>query len=600
MINKLCSLLVLLCLSALEPLAAQRNPERVQEKQEELRAATWPPERVYTRATLGYALQRVFRKHFEFCGFAAPIERPDYVPPDITRFVGSRTMRTRVETANISGGGLMNYIFHQNELALPLDGVNYTPTRLLQAGATPFLLDPNGHFDAFLLTKNCSGYLKSSLDAGIEPPYTAFRAALSTDENRKSTVMALSGSFVSPLKTVLERRDQATTEMMFRLWHFYQQFPEYIGKAYYLREFQGVMIKHLGTAEEARRVDAELGININAPLSSELKAQLANGRVNTSSFSGTNWETIVFADFQGTYIKQNLFSPLPSPADIEAYFAGLQPVFQLVRDYPVVAEGLDFQHVVLVEGMTEELCRQPWVIESVGGELFSTNPQLQASWLPPANGAPARGQFVVTGLPNQAVFKVPVAERPTQLNVSYVLRSAQPLGGRYLRFSVAAQLPLSLHPQLQPLPGRFDLRVQDDRQLAFQWQCRAEVTDKENPVDFSQQPVVSGLRIWREDKPEVTLLARVTSIQPDPARASYTIFLETLETWPMHRIDDKQFSKYQYELSLQLPSRRSTARISRQLTGVLSFPEIKPEAPPVVTPAPAPELAPPAEGEGGG
>ena len=68
----------------------------------------------------------------------------------------------------------------------------------------------------------------------------------------------------------------------------------------------------------------------------------------------------------------------------------------------------------------------------------------------------------------------------------------------------------------------------------------------------------------------------------------------------MHRIDDKQFSKYQYELSLQLPSRRSTARISRQLTGVLSFPEIKPEAPPVVAPAPAPELAPPAEGEGGG
>lgn len=76
----------------------------------------------------------------------------------------------------------------------------------------PFAMNPDDNFDAFILTKTCGGYLKASLDAGIEPPYAAFKAALDSDSRRESSVVAVSGSFLSPLRLALDAGDRRTAE----------------------------------------------------------------------------------------------------------------------------------------------------------------------------------------------------------------------------------------------------------------------------------------------------------------------------------------------------------------------------------------------------
>ncbi len=285
--------LLICCVGLPQDLDGQRS--RIKRKLRKQRLEDWPPEQSYRRASLGYSLQYVFEKHFQFCGFKAESDRRDFVPADISKFLGRRDLRTKVEMADISGGGLFNYVFGDLELGTPLNAIRYQSTNLLTLDGLPaqFTLNPDERFDAFVLTKNCSGYLKAALDAGIEPPYSAFRTALSTDERRESSVIAVSGSFVNPLREILAANDNRTTELMLRLWQFYRENPNYAGYAYYLKEFEGIMIKHLTTAENISQVEAEIGININGPLGAHLKAGLSTGRSRSGSFSGTDWETIV-------------------------------------------------------------------------------------------------------------------------------------------------------------------------------------------------------------------------------------------------------------------------------------------------------------------
>nr|HQU60298.1 hypothetical protein [Saprospiraceae bacterium] len=248
--TRLCTLLLISLFAIISiPITAQRI-DRYQRKLEEYRTNEWPPERSYSRISLGYALQKTFKKHCEYCGFATPDGRRDYVPQDISKFLGKRDLRTKVETADIRGGGLLYYLFNGEERLQAFDEINYSPSRIfrLNSVANQFAINPDENFDSFILHKTCSGYLKAALDAGIEPPYLAFRTALDTDSRRQSSVLALSGSFLSPLHLVLSANDFRTTEAMMKLWSFYRENPSYINNAYYLREFEGVMIKHITAA----------------------------------------------------------------------------------------------------------------------------------------------------------------------------------------------------------------------------------------------------------------------------------------------------------------------------------------------------------------
>ena len=378
------ALMMISCL----PVQAQ-STDKLKSKLEKYRRDNWPPPRNYSRVSLGYVLQKKFKKHTEYCGFKIADGKRDYVPDDISRFLGKRDLRTKVESADIRGGGLLYYIFSDDQLRIPFDEINYQTGNVLTLSSIQdqFMVDPDENFDSFVLTKNCSGYLKSYLDAGIEPPYVAFKTALETDGRRESSIVAISGSFVSPLKVILDANDSRTTEVLMRLWQFYSDHPEYIGKAYYLSEFEGVMIKHVSSSEENALIEAQLGVNVNLPLAAHVKTNLSGGRGGDQTFLGTDWETIVFSDFAGNYRKQDLFKPLPSPAEISAYFANLKPIYQQAIDFPLMTEGVTHQHYLIVEGIPESMSRNFWTIERVADGVYNRKPYLETGFYPGRSAA---------------------------------------------------------------------------------------------------------------------------------------------------------------------------------------------------------------------
>ncbi|MCB0631089.1 MAG: hypothetical protein R2824_06480 [Saprospiraceae bacterium] len=561
---------------------------KYRDKLDEYRRENWPPERSYSRISLGYALQRIFKKHTDYCGFTIADNKRDYVPGDLSKFLGRRDLRTKVETANIRGGGMLYYIFSQDDIQKPFDEVNFLSTQVFQSSSMtdPFTVNPDENFDSFILTENCSGYLKAFLDAGIEPPYVAFKKALETDGKRESTVVALSGSFVSPMKTVLEANDWRTTEAMMNLWQFYRNNASMVNRAYYLREFEGVMVKHVSTAEDNFKIEAEIGVNVNLPLAARLKGGATLGRTNATTFSGTDWETIIYADFAGRYTRESLFSRLPSPSDIKYYFHAIKPTFQQARDFPLMTEGAEHTHYLIVEGIPENMTQNFWVLDDVLPGVYDGQPTLTAEPFKAEDGS-FGCRFIVRGRPLSSNFTGPLAYRPGKLGVSYKIRSRYPVGGEYISIQVNEEIQTSAQPIAILSDGEFDLKKKEDRRFAFQWKFIINLEDEANPVDMKLKPFINNLVARRSDAKVDVLL---TGVEPDPQRRRFYVTVESLDTYPLEKIDDANMINYNLSMDVHLQSSRSAARSIRPVKGILSFPSIKPDPQPA---PPPPVLVPP-------
>lgn len=581
-------LLILMSMVMILPTSDAQRSSRWQRKLEEARRENWPPERSYSRISLGYALQRIFKRHCEYCGFSTPGKRRrDYVPQDISKFLGRRTLRTDVETANIRGGGLLYYIFQEEDMERPFDEINFSPSRVFRVEGLErqFIVNPDPNFDSYFMHKTCSGYLRAALEAGIKPPYASFQAALDTDHRRESSVVALSGSFVSPMHFVFENNDYRTTQSMLRLWQFYQDNPSYIGNAYYLREFEGVMLKHLSSAEQNYRIEREGGFNFSGPLPARLEASLGFGSTGQATFAGTDWETIIYTEFDYESERLGMFSPLPSPGEIQDYVCGLNPVFQNAQDLPLMIEGIEHKHFLIVEGIPEYMSSNAWVIEEVSPGVYDGAPTLNAEYYYDAESETGGCRFTVTGRPLASNFRGAIDDRPSKLNVRYRIRSKEPVNGKYLYFDIDEEIQTSSHPIANISDGRFDLAKKDGWAFAFQWKFAIEVEDHYNPVSFEVQPYIGNLLVRRSDK---KLNVRIVEVEPDAQRKRFYVTLESQETYPLERIDHSAMQNYNLSLDIHLESARTAVTSVRPLKGILRFPALKE----LVPPEPEPETVP--------
>lgn len=569
--------------------------DRFQRKLEEARREQWPPERSYSRLSLGYALQRIFKKHCEYCGFSTNHKRRDYVPQDISKFLGRRTLRTDVETADIRGGGLLYYIFQEEDIERSFEEVDFSPSRVVNLSSmqNQFVVNPDENFDAYFMHKTCSGYLRAALEAGVEPPYATFRAALDTDQRRESSVVGLSGSFVSPLRFVLESNDYRTTEAMFKLWQFYKENPQFIGNAYYLREFEGVMLKHLTSAEENYRIEKEGGLNYAGILPPRLSVSLGFGKSGTATFAGTDWETIIYTEFDYASDKWKLFAPLPTPEDIQNYLRGINPVFQKAQDLPLMIEGIEHKHFLIVEGIPEYMTQNFWAIEQVRPGIYDGQPTIDAEPYYDEEGRAGGCRFTVTGRPLAANFRGPIDQRPSKLKASYRIRSREPVGGQYLYFDINEEIQTSSHPIANVADGRFDLTKKDGWEFAFQWKFAINIEDHYNPVNFDATPYIGDLVVRRSDK---TLNVRIVDVEPDANRKRFYVTLETQSTYPLERIDNTAMQNYNLELDIHLESAQTAVTSIRPIKGILRFPTLREIIP---EPEPATAEAPPAEAPAG-
>lgn len=540
--------------------------------------AAWPPERAYSRISLGYALQRVFRKHYEFCGFPIADGRRDYTPPTLERFLGKRNLRTKVEQADISGTKMLAYIFNADELEVPLDELSFQSSRLLElAGAEKDLFDPKPRegFDAFIMSRNCSGYLKASLDAGFEPPYAAFSAALNTDDQRQSSVITVAGNFSSPLADLLVENTDRTTELMSRLWRFYEDNPSFNGQAYYLREFEGVMVRHLSNATAIFNTERQLGVNVSLPFSARLKSEIQQGRGGSLSFGGTDWETIVFADFDREYERRKLFTPLPSVEDIAAYFQNLDPAFVNTGNYPVLTENSPHEHQLRLSGVTAEVARAPWELISLSPGVYRETPSIIHDYYQEADGRFGL-VFTVRGIPHPDLFSGRKGDRRGAVELEYTLA----LAGRHrvaLQVGTRQEIATSLHPVLDLVSADFDLTKRDNQRYAFEWEIELQVEDRENPVDMTKKALLELQQAGNElGKLEVLPV----SAYFNAARHTLVLTVATVESWPLSRIDDRQMIEYNLTGEVELPTQRGKSAPKRPLRATIAMPSILPEFPP--------------------
>lgn len=553
---KLRSLLAILLALCLLPIDGEAQRRRKKDE------PVWPPERAYSRLFLGGALQDVFARHYDFCGFTKADGKRDYTPPTIEKFLGQRTLRTRVEKADINGGNLLSYAFSAREIGAPLDAIRYSPNNLLyteQEGIN-LLPEPREGFDAFVLTKNCAGYLKSALDAGLTPPYAAFAAALDTDARRSSTVLAMAGSFTSPLSEVLGANDARTTELMARLWQFYQDHPEYNGQAYYLQQFDGVVVKHLTDSEEVTAAEQSVGVNVSLPLSAKLNSSLSHRRENTNSYSGSDWQTIVYTDFDGPYTRERMYYALPGPDEIADYFANLATV--ATTSMPL-REAAAHRHSVGVPGLPKALAGAGWQLQNLRGGAYKEVPSLAVS-------VSDQGlDFTLTGYTASSLFRT--AQSAEQVAISYELVLPASNGLPALRIPVRQRMGTSAHPLVDLAGTRFELRRRNSGQYAFQWHLTVNVEDKENPLDpsgrFSAERMVVGTG-------GDTLHTQVVSATYDSRRATLNLVLESERSWPLAMIDDRRMRTFPMRAELCMPVKDGYSVCRRPVTAQLAVPRI--------------------------
>ena len=540
----------------------------------------WPPERAYSRLYLGGALQDVFERHYDFCGFTKAEGKRDYTPPSIENFLGKRTLRTRVEKADINGGNLLSYVFSAGEMDAPLDAIRYNPENLLypeQEGVN-LLPEPRDGFDSFILTKNCGGYLKASLDAGLKPPYAAFTAALDTDAKRTSTVLAMAGSFVSPLAELLGANDARTTELMARLWTFYQQHPEYQGQAYYLRQFDGVVIKHLTDSEEVMAAEQSVGLNVSLPLAAKLNTSLVHRREGSNTYSGSNWETIVYTDFSGPYTRETMYYALPGPNEIADYFAKLATVMTNVVP---LRESAAHQQTIAVAGLPASLAAAGWQVENLRGGAYRDAPSLGVK--PSEHGL----SFTLSGYTSSALFR---KRTDDQVPVSYDL--VLPASGDMpaIRIPIAQRLATSAHPLTELAGSRFELHRLNSGLYAFEWHVTVNVEDRENPLDATGKFAADHLLVYSGAD---TLAARVTTASYDARRGTLSLSLQSERSWPLKMIDDRNMRSYAFSSELCLPVKDGYTVCRRPLSARLAVPRIIAPATPLLKlfspPAPDPE-----------
>ncbi|PPK86398.1 hypothetical protein CLV84_3324 [Neolewinella xylanilytica] len=531
--------------------------------------ASWPPERGFSRLFLGGALQDVFERHYDFCGFTKSEGTRDYTPPTIEKFLGSRTLRTRVEKANINGGGLLSYVFSKPETTAAFDDIRYSPTNLLYTASegVELLPQPREGFDAFVVTKNCGGYLKAALDVGLKPPYAAFAAALDTDAKRNSSVLAMAGSFESPLSKILGANDDRTTQLMARLWQFYQEHPEYNGEAFYLKQFDGIVIKHLTDSKEVMAAEQSVGLNVALPFTAKVNSSLSHRREQENTFSATDWETIVYTDFEGPYTRERLFYRLPDPYEIADYFANLSAIAE--RTVPL-REAAAHRHTVEVPGLPASLAGAGWQVQNVGAGVYQEYPSLAVE-------ADNEGlSFSLTGYTASTLFESREIET---VPVSYDL--VLPAGGSVpeLRIPVLQRIGTSAHPLVNLVGTRFELHRRNTGQYAFQWHLTLNVEDKENPLDaqgnFNARNLFVGTR-------NDTLDATVVHAEYDERRAVLNLTLESERSWPLKMIDDRNMRTFPVNAVLDLPVKDGYIVCRRPLVARLAVPRIRAEVTPAI------------------
>lgn len=547
--------------------------EKGTELEEENLKTNWPPPNEFSEGSLGMALQNKFKSHADFCGFVFDKSNKNYVPADIKKFLDENELNLKAESADIEGATIMFYMFSTNEKNQTFNKERYSFSKVLEIENFPqFILseNPNPNFDSFLMTKTCGGFVNASVDAGIKPPYTSFEMAVKNDSKKESSIIVLSGTFVSPL-TELFNNHSLKTYAFLKLWEKYKRYPELIGKSHYLAEFNGVMIKRTASAEDYKSLEASGKTNYSGPLTSKVKADIGIGMNSSSIFKATDWETIILTNFSDSYKRENLFREFPSVDYIKTYFNGLSPIYETS---PRMVENGLHDIVISMENIPFELSNKNyWDITDWPQNIYEKKPELLVDFNQENDKISTR--FIIRGTAKKEFFTI--SNTTTELDGSFKITSIDIVDSNQLAINVNTKVFFSKQPDPQlPPKATFEpyrLYANSDK-FGIKWSFEVGFLQNDNPVDFNKSGQLSNISVKNSNGDKIQITYDI-SVSSDKNKYLITVFDPT--PYELRQISDNIKTNYNFEASLTIPLAKnpSNRTVSKTISLPFPSPEIK-------------------------
>lgn len=293
----------------------------------------------YKPDSMGSALMPFFRGHAKDCGLfgGEALPQRDYIPAEIRDYTGESLTSPVSSIQELRGEDVFysvlagpvqagQAIAHQP--LFPIQQMGFARSLGLSRDYPVVPAPGNG----WRIRQTCAGYLNSHLSGAIESksgipliPYGAFKSAVQNDKEMKSSIVGVSGRFVSPLTQLLadDAIDPDAIAVKMALWYQYRQqksLDEFLDKARILKSFRGLLISRATDKSSVNSLNANGVITMDLNQLARAEGQLDGKYSVDETFQSMVYNTLIYCDKDCDLETQ----PLPQPAQLAESFARIK------------------------------------------------------------------------------------------------------------------------------------------------------------------------------------------------------------------------------------------------------------------------------------
>lgn len=501
----------------------------------------WPPliqNSAYPAHSLGEALMPYFSEHAQACGLFSdsgltlPVNR-DYIPSEIQKYTGTPLNTTITTIPDVLGENLFYYTFPKlNPEHMPH---KLTPQSLFDLNegelskslglSHEYPVVPEKGFSSWRIRQSCAGFLNSHLAGSYENkgplpfiPYGAFKAAVQNDKDLKSSIVAVSGRFSSPLATLLSRDEISpdALNLKLHLWYKYRnaatqnQLPQFLEQNSLLQEFQGLLINRATSREYINELNADGVMTLDlSTLNTRLEGKLDSRYSVRNTFSSSRYTTLIYCngDKKGQGQPCDLKTmPMPTPEQLVNSFSRINP--EGGKDaFSTLQPGRTLKFWQDIAGIPSEYCNKNerrWEFALKKQEqLFypGAAPQLTVAPLPAEKDNSPKCRFTIEGKLRKDLDTAKLAGENENLELAFELVNKDSLKYQDTTYQlkIPGQIVFGLKNQIQPIivgkePLGYEKVGRDPQHMTLQWEFDVVMREGENGqiIDFAKGGTLTG------------------------------------------------------------------------------------------------------------
>lgn len=492
----------------------------------------------YSSQSLAAGIMPYFREHARACGLFANLNLPlppdrDYIPPEIQEYTGTPLGTPIAAIPEVMGENIFYYGFPDLDPArLPrklefqsLFEVNEAGLAQTYGLSRDYPVVPEKGVESWRIRQDCGGFLNSHLASSYDSqsappliPYGAFKAAVQNDREMKSSLVAVSGRFNSPLGQLLASDEISpdAINVKLNLWYKYRaaasqgNLAALLESTRLLREFRGLLISR---ATSKTSIDE---LNANGVVTLDLKAVGASAESKLdarysvrNTFESNRYETLIYCQGQNEDQPtdcQLKTQSLPAPEQLVAGFARINPetgtdAFSSIQPNRTLRFWQD------VAGIPAKYCNKAenrWELAfNENGELFGkTAPSLGLAPLPLGSDGIQKCRFTVEGRLRKDLDMAKLANESERVAFGFELinRDSLSYAGKQYQLRIPAKVSFGIGNLIQPLyvgkePLGYEKVGSDPHNSTLKWEFDIVLREQEGSqiVDYAKIVNAKGL-----------------------------------------------------------------------------------------------------------